>query len=109
MSRLRHPAAQVPALRLRPLPSERPLPQRLSLERHRLLWLYLQRETDLPTAYPRILHIAPEVCLMRKLRKHYDGHPGLYLTADLESPLADLHFDVAAHSPRGRFYGRGDL
>lgn len=43
---------------------------------------------------PRILHIAPEVCLMRKLRKHYDGHPGLYLTADLESPLADLHFDV---------------
>ena len=69
-------------------------PRCLSLERHRLLWLYLQRETDLPTAYPRILHIAPEVCLMRKLRKHYDGHPGLYLTADLESPLADLHFDV---------------
>ena len=31
---------------------------------------------------------------MRKLRKHYDDHPGLYLTADLESPLADLHFDV---------------
>ena len=31
---------------------------------------------------------------MRKLRKHYDGHPGLYLTADLESPLADMHFDV---------------
>ena len=31
---------------------------------------------------------------MRKLRKHYDGHPGLYLTADLGSPLADLHFDV---------------
>lgn len=45
---------------------------------------------------------------MRKLRKHYDGHPGLYLTADLESPLADLHFDVQ-HIPRGRFYGRGDL
>ena len=69
-------------------------PRCLSLERHRLLWLYLQRETDLLTAYPRILHIAPEVCLMRKLRKHYDGHPGLYLTADLESPLADMHFDV---------------
>ena len=31
---------------------------------------------------------------MRKLRKHYDGDPGLYLTADLESPLADMHFDV---------------
>ena len=35
---------------------------------------------------------------MRKLRKHYDGHPGLYLTADLESPLADMHFGRAAHS-----------
>ena len=42
-------------------------PRCLSLERHRLLWLYLQRETDLLTAYPRILHIAPEVCLMLSL------------------------------------------
>ena len=68
-------------------------PRCLSLERHRLLWLYLQRETDLPTAYPRILHIAPEVCLMRKLRKHYDDHPGLYLTADLgrQHPVAETN------------------
>ena len=69
-------------------------PKCLSLERHRLLWLYLTRETDLLTAFPRTLHIAPEVCIMRHLKPHFRSHPGQYVTADLESPLADLHFDV---------------
>lgn len=69
-------------------------PRCLSLERHRLLWLYLTRETDLLKGYPRTLHIAPEVCIMRRLKPRFAGHPGQYVTADLESPLADLHFDV---------------
>lgn len=69
-------------------------PKCLSLERHRLLWLYLLRETDLLTAFPRTLHIAPEVCIMRHLKPHFAAHPGQYITADLESPLADIHFDV---------------
>lgn len=69
-------------------------PRCLSLERHRLLWLYLVRETDLLRTFPRTLHIAPEVCIMRHLQPHFAGHPGQYVTADLESPLADLHFDV---------------
>ena len=64
------------------------------LERHRLLWLYLTRETDLLERFPRTLHIAPEVCIMRHLKPHFAAHPGQYLTADLESPLADMHFDV---------------
>ena len=64
-------------------------PKCLSLERHRLLWLYLTRETDLLTAFPRTLHIAPEVCIMRHLKPHFKSHPGQYVTADLESPLAD--------------------
>ena len=34
-------------------------PHCLSLERHRLLWLYLTRETDLLERFPRTLHIAP--------------------------------------------------
>ena len=38
----------------------------------------------------RILHIAPEVCLMKRLRHRAAD----YTTADLESPLAELHFDV---------------
>lgn len=69
-------------------------PHCLSLERHRLLWLYLTRETDLLTAFPRTLHIAPEVCIMRHLKPLFKEHAGQYLTADLESPLADMHFDV---------------
>ena len=69
-------------------------PHCLSLERHRLLWLYLTRETDLLQSHPRTLHIAPEVCILRHLKPHFAGFPGQYITADLESPLADLHFDV---------------
>ena len=69
-------------------------PRCLSLERHRLLWLYFTCETNLLSEFPRVLHIAPEVCLMRHLKEHYREHPGQYLTADLESPLADLHFDI---------------
>ena len=72
-------------------------PNCLALERHRLLWLWLIRESDLgrgAIALPRMLHIAPEVALMRRLRKMYDATPERYVTADLESPLADMHFDI---------------
>ncbi len=69
-------------------------PHCLALERHRLLWLYLTRETDLFQTLPHLLHIAPEVCLMRHLKPHYKAHRARYQTADLESPLADLHFDI---------------
>ena len=69
-------------------------PNCLSLERHRLLWLWLQRESDLFERCPKLLHVAPEVCLMRHLRKAYKGHELDYVTADLESPLADMHFDI---------------
>ena len=69
-------------------------PRCLALERHRLLWLYLERETRLTTELPRLLHVAPEVSLMCKLRRAYRDVPERYATADLESPLADLHFDI---------------
>lgn len=69
-------------------------PHCLSLERHRLLWLYLERKTTLFKSLPHLLHIAPEVCLMRHLKPHYKSSPERYQTADLESPLADLHFDI---------------
>ncbi len=69
-------------------------PSCLSLERHRLLWLYLKRETTLLKSRPRLLHIAPEVSLMRHFKRLYKSLPKRYITADLESPLAHLHFDV---------------
>lgn len=70
-------------------------PRCLSLERHRLLWLYLERETTLLKGRPILLHIAPEVALKRKFEEHYgEIYGGRYITADLESPLAKMHFDV---------------
>ena len=69
-------------------------PRCLSLERHRLLWLWLERETGIAKGDRKLLHIAPEVSLMRKFREIYAAHPENYVTADLESPLADMHFDV---------------
>lgn len=69
-------------------------PRCLSLERHRMIWLWLERHSDLFATYPRLLHIAPEVSLMRHFKRHYQHHADNYITADLESPLADMHFDV---------------
>ncbi len=69
-------------------------PSCLSLERHRLLWLYLKSETNLLQSHPTLLHIAPEVSLKKRFETIYKGFKKRYITADLESPLAYLHFDV---------------
>lgn len=66
-------------------------PSCLSLERHRMLWLYISRHTDLIQSDETILHIAPEQSIRRVLKK---THGLSYTTADLKSPIADLHFDV---------------
>ncbi|MDR2222086.1 MAG: methyltransferase domain-containing protein [Flavobacteriaceae bacterium] len=66
-------------------------PSTLSLERHRLLWLYLQRETDFFTTPKKVLHFAPEQAFYKRFRKQ----PNLdYTTTDLESPLADVKADI---------------
>lgn len=69
-------------------------PRCLSLERHRMIWLWLERHSDLFATHPRLLHIAPEVSLMRHFQQLYKECKERYVTADLESPLADMHFDV---------------
>ncbi len=66
-------------------------PGSLSLERHRLLWLYLKRHTDFFTATAKMLHVAPEQCFYKRFR-NMDNLD--YVTADIESPLADLKFDL---------------
>ena len=67
-------------------------PSTLSLERHRLLWLYLQNETDFFTkSNLSVLHIAPEQCFYGKFKAQKNLN---YLTGDLVSPLADIHFDL---------------
>lgn len=63
----------------------------LALERHRLMWLYLCRETDFFEAHPKVLHIAPERCFIKRFGKLLGNN---YVTADLESPLAKIKMDV---------------
>lgn len=66
-------------------------PRCLSLERHRLLWLYLQERTNLFIEPLKLLHIAPELCFYHAFRKL----PKLnYLPADLDSPLAAVSVDI---------------
>ena len=66
-------------------------PGTLSLERHRLLWIYLQNETDFFTAPKKVLHFAPEQAFYKRFRnqKNLD-----YTTTDLLSPLADVKADI---------------
>ncbi|WP_299096411.1 class I SAM-dependent methyltransferase [uncultured Winogradskyella sp.] len=66
-------------------------PSTLSLERHRLLWLYLKNETDLFNAKKKLLHFAPEQCFLKRFRelKNLD-----YTTTDLLSPIADVKADI---------------
>jgi len=68
-------------------------PSTLSLERHRLLWLYLNNETDFFTSFEKkkVLHFAPEQAFYKLFRnqKNID-----YTTTDLFSPLADVKADI---------------
>ncbi|MFD0992515.1 class I SAM-dependent methyltransferase [Tenacibaculum geojense] len=68
-------------------------PSTLSLERHRLMWLFLQNETSFFSSKStlKVLHIAPEQCFLSIFRKQ----PNLdYLTSDIESPIADVKADI---------------
>ncbi|MFT5761392.1 MAG: putative SAM-dependent methyltransferase [Polaribacter sp.] len=87
-------------------------PSTLSLERHRLLWLYLQNETDFfkpeldsstkillrnyskdveNSSALRVLHMAPEQCFLSIFRKQKNLE---YTTSDLHSPIADVKADI---------------
>jgi len=66
-------------------------PQCLSLERHRLLWLYLKERTSFFNKPLRVLHVAPERCFLHRFEKLRNLD---YITADLESPLARIKMDI---------------
>ena len=68
-------------------------PDSLSLERHRLLWLYLKARTNFFQTKLHFLHIAPEQCFLEPFEAQ---HGGGYVTADLVSPLAKVKMDVHA-------------
>ena len=68
-------------------------PSTLSLERHRLMWLFLRDETPFFTSTEKLktLHIAPEQCFLDIFRKQKNLD---YITSDLESPIADVKADI---------------
>ncbi|WP_038527130.1 class I SAM-dependent methyltransferase [Formosa agariphila] len=66
-------------------------PSTLSLERHRLLWLFLKNETDFFIASKKVLHFAPEQAFYKRFRALKNIE---YTTTDLLSPLADVKADI---------------
>ncbi|APY12696.1 SAM-dependent methyltransferase [Seonamhaeicola sp. S2-3] len=66
-------------------------PSTLSLERHRLLWLYLKNETNFFTSPKKVLHFAPEQAFYKRFKKMANLD---YVTTDLNSPLADVKADI---------------
>lgn len=66
-------------------------PNCLSLERHRLIWLYLRERTNFFKAPLDVLHIAPEACFIKRFETL---HGDRYITADIESPLAKVKMDI---------------
>tara|TARA_X000000950_G_scaffold179755_1_gene218017 strand:+ start:3520 stop:4305 length:786 start_codon:yes stop_codon:yes gene_type:complete len=66
-------------------------PGTLSLERHRLLWLYLKKKTKLLEKNISVLHVAPEIIFIKKFKKITNWN---YVSIDLKSPLADIKANV---------------
>lgn len=66
-------------------------PSCLSLERHRLMALYMKRKTNFYTANLKVLHVAPEYCFIDRFEQMKNLE---YITADIESPLAKVKMDI---------------
>ena len=66
-------------------------PGTLSLERHRLLWLYLKENTKLLEKNISVLHVAPEIIFIKKFKKIVNWN---YVSIDLKSPLADIKANI---------------
>lgn len=66
-------------------------PSTLSLERHRLLWLYLKNETNFFKVPLKMLHMAPEQCFLSRFKKMKNLD---YTTADLYSPIVEVKADI---------------
>lgn len=62
-----------------------------SLERHRLLWLYLKNRTDLFTEPTRLLHFAPESCTRDAFRAATNID---YVTSDFIMRDVDIRADI---------------
>jgi SAM-dependent methyltransferase len=63
-----------------------------ALERHRFVWLYISKMTNLFDGIPKkMLHVAPERCFESRLKKHLGKN---YITADIQNPRAMVRMDI---------------
>lgn len=62
-----------------------------SLERHRLMWLYLMNEKNILETKYDILHIAPEYCIQNKLSKLSNIK---YVSIDLFAKNVSMNMDI---------------
>lgn len=62
-----------------------------SLERHRLMYLYLKNETELFSRKMKLIHFSPENCLRKVFEKQNNIE---YVTADLERADVDFKADM---------------
>jgi SAM-dependent methyltransferase len=70
-------------------------------ERHRTLWLYLERHPELLGSGLSLLHFAPEWCLERRFRQLRGIR---YVTGDLRPAEAELELDITRLAlPDGAF------
>jgi SAM-dependent methyltransferase len=75
-----------------PLRPDRACPNCRALQRHRVLWLYLLRELDILSRPYRVLHVAPE----RAIRRRLCSAPNLtYVTTDLGMAEAAVHSELS--------------
>lgn len=66
-------------------------PDSMSLERHRMMWLFMKNRTNFFTENIKFLHLAPEYCFLKIFKKQANLD---YVTGDLYSPWADIKMDV---------------
>lgn len=62
-----------------------------SVERHRLIWMYLQERTDFYSSKLRVLHFAPEYCFQRVFKSLSNLD---YISADLYDSSAMIKIDI---------------
>jgi SAM-dependent methyltransferase len=72
-----------------------------SYERHRLLWLYLSEKVGIYKKERKLLHVAPEYVLRKKLT----ALPSIeYIGAGIAAPFADVEMDITAINHDGNCY-----
>ncbi|HVW17949.1 MAG TPA: class I SAM-dependent methyltransferase [Solirubrobacteraceae bacterium] len=75
-----------------------------SHERHRAVWLLLERRPELLRDASALLHFAPEYCLRERLRRAAAEHGLRYVTGDLDPTGVDLVLDLSGLDlPDGAF------